>query len=441
MIPLLLLLAVGGLMQAARSFTADASVAGTELAFGFLLLAAYFTAKLANRFGLPKLTGYLIAGVVAGPFVLDLVTNDMATSLKVVNGSATCILGLTAGAELNLRKVKPVMATIRLLMVLGVVGVMFVLAALLFVIRPLLPFFDGMSATQSIAVCILLGVALTPQSPAVVMALLSETHADGPLSQILLASVVVADLVVILCYAIAAAVTGAMIGGGVDVVETALSVSWELLGSVAFGIAIGMLIGAFVRSVKQGAPMFALLICVVVAEIGSRIHLDPLIVMLTAGIWLENFSGADASSMIHGFESAQLPVFLVWFALSGTHLDLPQLWGWIIPVMILAVGRAGWFYISAKLAAVRTGAAPAVVQYAWIGLIPQAGLSLALMVVIQISFPTFGGKAAVIMLSLMGVNQMIAPVLLRTALIRSGEAGQKQSADFAADDRAVKATH
>ena len=82
MIPLLLLLAIGGLMQAARSFTTTIGTGGTELAFGFLLLAAYFTARVVSRLGLPKLTGYLIAGVVAGPFVLDLVTTQMGDSLK-----------------------------------------------------------------------------------------------------------------------------------------------------------------------------------------------------------------------------------------------------------------------------------------------------------------------------------------------------------------------
>src|SRR3990167_7512090 len=91
----------------------------------------------------------------------------------------------------------------------------------------------------------------------------------------------------------------------------------ELVGSVVFGAAIGMLIGVFVRFVKEGAPMFALLVCVVVAEIGSRVHLDPLVVMLAAGIWLENFSRADARSLLHSFEAAQLQVFLVWFALAG----------------------------------------------------------------------------------------------------------------------------
>lgn len=432
MIALLLLLAVAGLMQAARSFSTVAGAGGTELAFGFLLLAAYFTARLVSQLRLPKLTGYLLAGVIAGPFVLDLVTQEMAGSLRVVNGVATCILGLTAGSELNLKRVRPVARTLRWVTVLSVVGSMFVLAGVLFLIRPLVPLFAGMTTTQCLAVCLLIGVAVSPQSPAVVMALLSETKADGPLSQFMLASVVVSDLVAVLCYSIAAAVAGVVIGSGLNVGETALEVAWELLGSVAFGAVIGVLIGGFLQTVKQGASLFALLICVVVAQIGVRIHLDPLVVMLSAGIWLENFSRADASALLHGFESAQLPVFLVWFALAGTRLDLVQLSQTIVPVLILAAVRAGWYYVGTRVACRRTDAPPAVTKYAWIGLVPQAGLSLALIVVIQKTFPTFGTQAAVILLSVLAVNQLLSPIVLRVMLLRSGEAGKKAGVDFAA---------
>ena len=432
MIPLLLLLAVTGLMQAARTFSTDVGAGGTELAFGFLLLAAYFTARIVNQLKLPRLTGYLLAGVLAGPFVLELVTREMAGSLRVVNGVATCILGLTAGSELNLKRVRPVARTLRWVTVFSVIASMVVLAAVLFLIRPLVPLFADMTTTQSIAVCLLLGVAVSPQSPAVVMALLSETKADGPLSQFMLAAVVVSDLVVVLCYSIAAAVAGVVIGGGVDVLDTVLAVAWELLGSIVFGALIGVVIGGFLRTAKHGASMFALLICVVVAEIGTRVHLDPLVVMLAAGIWLENFSRTDASALLHGFESAQLPVFLVWFALAGTRLDLVQLSAAIVPVLTPAGTRAAWYFVGTRFACKRTDAPPAVTSYAWMGLVPQAGLSLALIVVIQKQFPTFGAQAAMILLSVLAVNQILSPPILRAMLLRSGEGGKKKAVDFAA---------
>lgn len=434
MVEVLILLALTGLMQAARTFTEQLSTGGTELAFGFLLLAAYFSGRIAGRFSLPKLTGYLLAGVVAGPFVLALINQDMGHSLRVVSGAATCILGLTGGGELDLKQVKPLLRTLRAVTVYAVLFAMIVLTAVLFLLRPLLPMFDGMAFVPSIAVCAVIGVALSAQSPSVVMALLAETRAEGPLSRLVLATVVVADLVVIIVYSVVAAITGAMMGGHLDVTATTLEIAWELFGSMAFGVAIGMLIGAFLRIVKGGnASLFALLVCVVVAEIGSRIHLDPLVVMLAAGVWLRNFSRSDANDLLHGFEAAELPVFLVFFSLSGSKLDVFQLWATLVPVTIIAAVRAGVFYVGCKFACERTHADSNVTRFGWTGLVPQAGLSFALVVVIQKNFPSFGPPAAVLLLSVVGVNQLLAPLLLRRSLIRSGEAGKRNLAGFASE--------
>lgn len=432
MVELLLVLALAGLMQAVGGFVHGAAIGGTELAFGYLLLVSFFGARVISRFGLPRLTGYLLAGVISGPFVLGLVSNGMASSLKIVSDVATCILGLTAGGELNLKRIRPYLATLRAITLFGVIAAMFVLSALLFVLRPMLPLFDGLSMQQTLAVCGMVGVALSAQSPSVVMALLSEMRADGPLSRVVLATVVLADLVVVVVYSVVAAIGGAVIGGGIDLRETILSVGWELFGSMGFGVVIGMIIALFLRHVRDGAAMFALVICVVVAEIGARVHLDPLVVMLAAGVWLENFSRVDASKLLRGFESAELPVFLVFFSLSGSRLDIYELWGMLLPVGVISLVRAGVFYVGCKAACAGTGADPNVRRYGWTGLVPQAGLSLALVVVIRNSFPTFGPAAAVLLLSVVGVNQLVAPVLLRITINRAGEAGKRAENAFAA---------
>ena len=434
MIPLFLLLAVGGFMQAARTFTGDTSIAGTELAFGYLLLTAYFTGKIFNRFSLPKLTGYLFSGVISGPFVLGLVTKDMGHSLDVVKDTATAIIALEAGSELHIRSLKPVMKTLRSLTFFAVIGAMFTISGALFLMRPLLPgIFQNFDTTQSLAICGAIGVALSAQSPAVVMALLAEMRAQGPLSSVVLASVVVADLTVIVVSSIMLAITGAVIGGSIDVTETALHVGWELIGSMVFGLLIGMVLGQFLKTVKNGATLFGLLICVVVAEIGARVNLDPLIVLLTSGIWLRNFSRADANDLFRSFESAQLPVFLVFFGLAGAKIDILTLWEYILPVAIIAAVRAGSFYMGAKAATKITGAEDVVRKYAWFGLVPQAGLALALAIVLKTTFQsTFGDGAAVILFGVVGFNESIAPPILRRILIKTGEAGKKQGVDFAA---------
>jgi Kef-type K+ transport system membrane component KefB len=428
-VSLLILLTLVGLMHAARSYGGDSGT-GTLMVFGYLTLASFFTGNIASKIGLPKLTGYLLVGVISGPYVLELISEHSSASLKVVSDSAICIIALTAGSELNFKRIRPVMPTLRAITLYAVVGAMFALAATLFEMRSLLPFLDSMSDNEALAVCALIGVALSAQSPAVVMALLAETRADGPLSHVLLGSVVLADLVVITMYAVASTVASRVIGGGSDAVGTALSVSWHLFGSIVFGFALGMVIGQFLRSVKRGAVLFALMVCVVVAEIGARIHLDPLIVMLAAGIWLENISRANARDLLNEIERARLPLFLVFFALAGSHIDIAQLAASILPVAILALARAISFWIGSTVACRRTRPDPVVTRYAWFGLVPQSGLALALALLIQQSFPSFGNAAAVIVFGVVGLNELVSPVILRAMILRSGEAGKKAPSDL-----------
>ncbi len=431
MIPLLLLLALGGLMHAARSFSDAAGAAGVELAFGFLLLVAFFNARFLHRLGLPHLTCYLLAGIITGPFVLKLVDAKMTDQLKVVSDVAVCMIALTAGAELNFEKIRPYARVLRSMVFYSVIGTMFILGSVLFLIRPLLPFFDAMSVEQAAVVSLMIGVAASAQSPSVVMAMVSELRTEGPVTRVLLAMVVVADFIVIIGYALVSAAAGAVIGGDIDVGAEVASVSWELGGSILFGVAVGALLGVFLQQVKKGASLFAVMICLVVAEIGARIHLDPLITMIAAGVWLENFSKADSHQLLRDFESAQLPVFLVFFALAGSHINLTTLYASIVPVAILVVARASSFYIGCKLATRGGGIDPSVRKYAWFGLVPQAGLAIALSLIIQKTFPTFGSEAGVLMLGVVAANELMAPPIFRIVMLRSGEAGKRQATDFA----------
>jgi Kef-type K+ transport system membrane component KefB len=435
---LILLVALGGLMHAARSFAPAGAeltqLLGTDLAFGFLLLAAYFGGKLVAMARSPQLTGYILVGVAAGPFVLDLVSTDMVGSLKIVNGVAVCLIALTAGAELSLKKMKPLMKTVTSMMFWAVVGTTLLLTATIFAIRPMLPFFAELSTTQSLLVCVMLAVTLASQSPAVVMALINETKSDGPVSQTTLALVVIADLLVIVLYALASSGVTAVSGGGVDVMQTVKTVSWELGGSAGIGLFIGILLALFLKHVEHGASLFVVLVCFVVAEVGVAIHLDPLIVTLTAGVYLENVSRVDCHKLIHDLESASLPVYLVFFALAGAGLQLDLVYMVLAPAVIVAVVRAIGFYAGCRVAAKRSKATPMVAKWTWIGLLPQAGLALALALLMDRAFPAFGTEAAALVLGVVGINQEITPIALRFALIAAGEAGKKSGHDFGHGD-------
>jgi Kef-type K+ transport system membrane component KefB len=430
---ILVMLCLGGLMHAARSFLppdADGhAVSGTALSFGFLLLSAFFAGKVLAALRLPRLTGYIAAGIVTGPSVLALVSPDMVRALGPIQGVAICLIALAAGGELNFAKMRPLLRTVRSMMLWAVVGSAVVCTLALLLLARWLPFFDQLSVGQSFAVAAVLGVSLAAMSPAVVMALLSEMRAEGPLSRTMLGAVVVADLVVILLFAVAASAAQAVLGGSVSLAKAALHVAWEVFGSAIAGIAIGMILAVFLRKVREGVALFVLLVCVVVSEVGSRLALDPLIVALTAGLFMENVAEVETTELIHQIEAASLPVYIVFFAVAGAALRLDVLSTLIAPAIVLVIVRSIAIAVGSRVAAARTGADATVRRWAFAGMLPQAGLALALPLLYPKILGDRAESSAALVLGIVGINQVIMPVLLRIALVRAGETGKVSRAE------------
>jgi hypothetical protein len=122
----------------------------------------------------------------------------------------------------------------------------------------------------------------------------------------------------------------------------------------------------------------------------------------------------------------------VFFALAGTKIEIDALLSALPVVLVVALTRAGTFFVGSKIACKRTGADPLITKYAWVGLCPQAGLALALAFVLRDTFPTFGPAASVVLFGVVAFNESLAPPMLRVTLIRAGEAFKKEKVDFAA---------
>jgi Kef-type K+ transport system membrane component KefB len=422
-VALFFLLAFYAFMHAARSFSdAQEPARGGALAFGFLLLAAFFTGRLFARFGLPRLTGYIVAGVIAGPSVLALLTDDMVHVLAPVKGVAVCLIALSAGGELNFARTRPLLRSIVAITLWTVVLASVACAATCVLLGSMLPFFDGLSSRQVIAASAVLGVAISAMSPAVVMALFGELEPQGPVSRTILGVVVVADLAVIVLFALTSSLAQAFMGDGVHVGAAALHVAWEIFGSIAAGAVVGVVLAVYLHKVQTGRSLFVLLQCVLVSEVFGRLALDPLIVMLTAGLFIENVAELKASELVHDIEAASMPVYIVFFGLAGAMLKLDMLTGVAVPAVALVAVRAFAMWFGARRGALSAGAEPAVVRWAFAGLLPQAGLALALALLLPRVFPGFGVEASALVVGVVALNELLMPVLLRYALLRTGEA-------------------
>jgi Kef-type K+ transport system membrane component KefB len=427
---LLLVFILAGLMQAARSFAPDTAIgggaAGTALACGYLLLSAFLMGSIFKSLRLPRLTGYLATGIIVGPNVSNLVSQAMVSNLQIFNGVAIALIALTAGVELDLRIMRPLMRSIGWLTGVAVCGTACLVMLAVLALHTQLPFLHGLTAVQLIAISAVLGVTMAAKSPAVVVALQSEMASDGPLTRTVLGVVVLSDLLLIVLFALVSSIAKSVLGSETDALHTAAALTWQILGSLTIGVLIGILIAVYLRFVKASAALFLVAAAFLLAEVGQRIDLDPLLLALGAGVFIRNLTNQGAR-LQNEVEVSSLPVYVVFFAVTGATVHVQELLIIGIPAVLLVTTRAAGFIGLGWIAGRVARADDAVRKYVGFGLMPQAGLALALALLFVKTFPSVGEGASALVFGAVAINEMVAPVLYRFALVRTGEAGQAQS--------------
>ena len=429
---LLLVVAVAGLIQAVPDIAMhdDPNARGARLVLGigFVLVVSWFVGRLFSTLGLPKLTGYLATGMVAGPAVLSYLDHETIGSMGIVNGMAIALIALTAGSQMDFVSMRPILRSLVWMSVLSALGSAIILTGVTFALSGHLVFMGGMSGSEQWAVAALVGTLIAAKSPAVVVALRAETGADGPVMRTALGVVVMGDLLVIVIFAIVSSVANAVFVGNVDVGRAAGLVTWQLFGSLAVGTIVGGLVLGWQRFVGvRGLDLFVLVLCFVSAEVGRSVDLDPLLIMLAAGMTVQNVAGGG-EQLRNAYEDASLPVYILFFTVAGASIHLDVLPAVALPAIVLVLVRAASMLSMSWLGARVSNAAPEVRKFAGFGLLPQAGLAIALSLLLQRTFPSFGEAASGLTLGIIAINEIIAPAVFRLALIRSGEADPSRPA-------------
>ena len=395
----------------------------TALAIGFALIAAALAGSLVKRFGLPRVTGYLLFGVVCGPYVGNIITTPMARELQLINGLAVVLIAFIAGLEINFARLRPQMHS---MVRFGSITLLLLYTGLfvfIWLAWPWLGIAPALVGLQKLAAAGLLAAVVASFSPTVTIALIAESRASGPLSQMTLTLVILGDLILILLFALLMQLGRFAFGGSGDV-GLFESVSWEIFGSFAFGAAAGGVFALYLRHVGRELTVALIAFCAVVATAGRTWHLEPLLAALAAGLVVENIAPPRGDMLKDAIERSALPVLVVFFAAAGASLQINALA--VIGIVALAVFVVRLLLIrSATFAAGRyAGVPPALAGWVWMGLVSQAGVTLGLTLIVAGEFPTWGSQLQTLSVALIAIHELVGPVLFRSALVRAGEVGR-----------------
>ncbi|GMF59631.1 unnamed protein product [Phytophthora fragariaefolia] len=173
------------------------------LAFVVVLVAAHplglFFPKLFN---LPLITGYLVIGIIAGPFVANLLTEGLVNMLSsYVSALALSFISFQAGQEIYLPELRPQLKAIMILLGALYVTAMIILTAAILLAEGAF-FYDDLGFYCQLGIALMFGSISVLGSPATVMAIKIELNSVGPFTSLMLGATMTAEFVVLISFSI-----------------------------------------------------------------------------------------------------------------------------------------------------------------------------------------------------------------------------------------------
>lgn len=404
-------------------------------AVGLIALAASSIGEAFTRWRLPLITGFLVTGILAGPYVLGLVHAEALARLLFVDHVALAFIAFAAGSELNLQEMRGRFRSIRWV-TLGLVATTFTLmSTVVYLVADALPFMRDMPAPARLAVAILAGSVMVARSPSSAIAVVNELRARGPFTRMVLGVTVTMDVVVIVLFALSSSVADALLTEmDFDLVLTGL-VLGEIVVSIGLGIGVGKLVPVIVSMAKGPSLKAALLLILgylVFAFSGAvrelthqhwpfEVLLEPLLICMVGGFVVTNFT-AHRTPFRRVLDRTSPPVYTLFFTLAGASLALDVLVAtWRISLALFGI-RVIAIGIGAFLGGTIAGDPARLNRISWMSFITQAGIGLGLAKEVAGEFPGWGGSFATLIISVIVLNQLVGPPLFKLALNLAGEA-------------------
>ena len=418
-----LMLLVGGavLLEPLRAPTEGVIAPRSLFLFGILLLTADTFGALAHDLKMPRLVGYLLAGLALGPSVASIVPAGVLEDLGMMKRLAIGLIGLLAGAELRIADLRDRRRIITAILALQTVAVVVLVLGATLLLQSWIPFLAGLERQAVFFIALLFAVLLTVNSPMVTLALLTETKASGTLARTTLGVVLVADVLIILLFTGAFSLAQASLGTAAGATEILVSLLRRVFGSILGGALVGGVLSLYLRFVKRELVLFAVVVVFATAAAAQALDFELLLSLLIAGFLVENVAPVRAEPLVDALHQMAVPVFVIFFALAGAELHIQQFLALWPVVLVVALIRIGGIYAAATGASRLAGAEPSVIRYGWTGLVSQAGVALGMATIVADRLPVVGIAMETLVIGVVAFNESLGPILFRWGLLRAGE--------------------
>ncbi|MGN1419225.1 MAG: cation:proton antiporter [Acutalibacteraceae bacterium] len=392
-----------------------------------ILCAASVCGKLVSKLKLPAILGWLIAGIVFGPYLAQVVTSEITNAVwyKVMIKFFECFAGVMIGREIVFKKIASSGKQIIGITFIQSIGTFLFVSAAFSVVffithTPLYPAF------------IFGGIALAT-APAPALSIVNEYHTSGPVTKTLLPLAAIDDIIGVVVFFTVISVVSATKGG---TSASPLSIVAMVLLPFVIGIATGFLASFLIKKAKKDGLRVSLLLfflcvstlCGLLIDhyVFHSFSLNYLLIGMSFSATVANILDEEELSGTLKLYNPILNLSLVIVIVNlGMPLDYRLIAGaglfTAIYILSRAVGKIGGAFIGGKL----TKAEPTVTKYLGFTLLPHSGVSLVFTSIACSTLNTIDASLSSIVsgtiVAAAIINEIIAVIVAKFAFKWAGE--------------------
>ena len=402
--------------------------------FLFIALAAYQIGKLATYFHLPLISGYLLAGILAGPFIFRFIETMNVEALRFLDETALAFIAFAAGSEMALDELRGRYRSIGWNTITQILAVYILCGAAILLLADFIPFMRDLTPAGRIAAALLGGTILAARSPSSAIAIINEMRARGPFTKTVLGVTLVKDVLIVVLFAMSTSIAATLLTGRQFDIGFIVLVSFEVLASIGLGIAVAQVMALVLRNHWEDWLKIPLLLLIgylvffFAGELRDWSHynlpvellFEPLLICMVASFWLTNRT-PYRSELRHLLHRVEMPIFVVFFTLIGGSLDIGIVMA-LLPITIaIFAARLLALFIGGYLGGLVAGDPAQFNRLTWMAYITQAGVGLGLAKEVANEFPLLGNDFATLMVAVIVISQLTGPPFFKFAIRMVGE--------------------
>lgn len=395
----------------------DGTVAPIIISVAIMLFAGFAMTRITKLLKLPNVTAYILAGILIGPFCLNLIPSSVISGMDFIADIALAFIAFSTGEFFKFDVLKKNGAKVVVITVLeSLMASLLVFILTFFVLRLDLSF------------SLVLAALAAATAPASTVMTIRSTGAKGDFVETLLQVVALDDVVGLIAYSIAISVAVAAKTAQFDIGNVFIPIL-QNLAAVAIGGFFGFLMKVLMPKKRSTDNRLIISVALLFSFCGicTAMDISPLLGCMVMGTVYINITNDD--KLFKQLNYFSPPILLLFFVRSGVNFQLDALFGssaiGAVPLIVVGVlyffVRIAGKYSGAYLGCLAVKKDKKVRNNLGLALIPQAGVAIGLA---ALGARTLGGDEGAaletIILASSVLYELVGPACAKLSLYLSG---------------------